>query len=372
MRIQLNITSIAILYRSCQLFQDFSNSLAHIFRVKSNSDTINFLDDFFFAELLKKICNESVQCFLDICAQINFPVSLEKTEWATQEIVFLGLLINTIQCFIAIPLDKRDKALALLDQTIRTKSMKVVALQQLTGVLNFLAKAIVPGRAFTRRMYSKYAGLKQYHHLKVDGELRSDCLMWWQFLQNQTAVNRPFVDFKTKLDSHEIPFSTDASAAAHRGFGGVIFNHFFFEKWPVNFIRSAKPSIALLELYAVAVAIELFTPLLPNRRVTIKCDNQAVVNMINKSTSSCKRCMWLIRKITLTSMKFNTRYFCEYITSKNNFLPDLLSRLKLRLFRLKAHQEMDLHPTPLPSSLWPIPAPLWKPDKTAQDKDAKQ
>ena len=60
----------------------------------------------------------------------------------------------------------------------------------MTGILNFINKVVVPGRTFTRRMYSKLTlcgtsgiKLKQHHHVRLDSEFVSDCHMWLSFLE---------------------------------------------------------------------------------------------------------------------------------------------------------------------------------------------
>ena len=63
---------------SCAHFQAFSDSVAHIFKFKTGEETVNYLDDYFFVALFKLFCDSQVQEFLNICKQINFPVSAEK------------------------------------------------------------------------------------------------------------------------------------------------------------------------------------------------------------------------------------------------------------------------------------------------------
>lgn len=79
------------------------------------------------------------------------------------------------------------------------------------------------------------------------------------------------------------------------------------------------------------MAIQLWTYRLKNRRVVIHCDNQGVVAMINKGSSSCRKCMVLIRIITFTSMFYNTRFFARYMKSRDNTLADTLSRGQMDL-----------------------------------------
>ena len=104
-----------------------------------------------------------------------------------------------------IPEDKRNKALHTLERFCSRKKATVKEIESLTGTLNFLNRAIIPGRVFTRRMYAKIEHklinktsgkvLRPYHHVSLDVEFRNDCQTWITFLKNQHGVNRPFYRF---------------------------------------------------------------------------------------------------------------------------------------------------------------------------------
>ena len=55
---------------------------------------MNYLDDFLFLALTKIVCDWLMSEFLDLCKDIGIPVALEKTEWGTMVIVFLGILLD--------------------------------------------------------------------------------------------------------------------------------------------------------------------------------------------------------------------------------------------------------------------------------------
>lgn len=118
------------------------------------------------------------------------------------------------------------------------------------------------------------------------------------------------MDF-TVIESEEINWTTNASGKV--GFGGYLtepgtnIGRWFQNSYPPWFeeLEEQVVRIDFKELYALAVAVKLFSPLLANKRVRILCDNQAVVAMVNNSCSSCRLCMILIRMITLTSLIFN-------------------------------------------------------------------
>ena len=281
---------------SCAIFQAFSNALAHIVRYYTEAENLNYLDDFFFVALLKAVCDRQVKQFLQICEDICFPVSLAKTFFARKLITFLGLLINTERRIVCIPIDKvlkaRDLILQMLGKQKIRKSTTVREMQQLTGFLNFLCKAIVPGRVFTRRLYAQTGNhLKPHHHISLTHEIKEDLKMWLIFLNHETAFARPFADFKLDNDSQELDWYTDASTTL--GCGGYFGSNWFIAEWDLDTIK-LKPSINYLELYAVAVSVLNWLPLVANKRVTLFCDNMSVVQMVNSTSSSCKNCMVLL------------------------------------------------------------------------------
>ena len=247
---------------SCSHYQRFSNSLRWIIEFRTGHHSItNYLDDFLFAAISRLICNYLIEQFLLLCSELHIPVAIEKTEWATTLIIFLGILLDGERLLLSIPLDKRDKALKLLRDIMGKRKITVMQLQVLTGYLNFLTKAIPPGRTFTRRMYAKYANLhpklKQHHHVAIDREFRFDCNIWRIFLSNyqNSAVCRPMIDFKESVDASSLNFYSDASASASLGFGAVYENRWIFGQWQANFINEQNPSIEYLELFGVTAAI---------------------------------------------------------------------------------------------------------------------
>lgn len=343
---------------SCYLYMKLSNALAHIFRYRTGGDISNLLDDFMTCKSDKTGCNGYLRAFMNICALINLPLAEEKTCFACQEMVFLGLLINTIKQTISIPDEKLKRGRRELDIIIRSKKIVMHQLQKLTGLLNFFCRAVVPGRAFTRRFYAKMKGLRKYHHLRVDAEMRADCKTWLQFLNMDEAVCRPFIDFESVMHADEIDFFTDGALDDERlGVGGR-----FGRSWLSGMVRmsefwdvSTKITIQMVELYSILLALSLWIDRLSNRRVVLFCDNEAVMHMLNKSTSSCKVCMVMLRMITLWSMKFNTRIFCMYIKSEDNTSADLLSRGRISEFLWHAGTTVNEEGDELVPEIWPLP-----------------
>ena len=375
---------------SCALFQRFSDALHYLIEFKIGVKRLitNYLDDFLFVALTVMFCNFMIQSFLDLCTDLGIPISMDKMEWASNLMVFLGVLLNGRSMSLAVPLDKKQKAESLLLEFSTKRKTMVKKLQQLCGYLNFLSKAITPGRTFVRCMYAKYSKIvhigqisgtkehrisepaagqfkwKQHHHVAVDNEFRLDCKIWLEFLQGElsTIFNRPMINMKDPgVTARDICFFSDASAAKDKGFGCLLNTHWIRGDWGVHFIEVCRPSIEYLELYALCAGV--FTreshDELKNSRIMVFCDNMAVVHMINGMTSSCKNCMFLLRLLMLNNLKFSRRLAARYVSTKDNFLADTLSCNQMSRFR-KLGPAMDEFPyCNLPSNIWPI-SKVWQ------------
>ena len=238
---------------------------------------------------------------------------MEKTEWAETCVIFLGILLNSRTLTLSIPIEKQRKALNLLNEILSKKKVTIKQLQVLMGYLNFLTKAIVPGRTFTRRLYSKFAAkemdrhgrqLKSYHHVKVDQEMRFDCQVWQFFLDNfeATSVCRPMVDMqKNTQTAPQLNFFSDTSANPLLGFGAIFNTQWLFAQWEINFVKDKNPSIEYLEIIGVVAAVLTWGDQLKDHHVIVFCDNTSTVAMINTMTSSCKNYMYLLRLLTLNN-----------------------------------------------------------------------
>ena len=249
-------------------------------------------------------------------------MALEKTFWGSTRLTFLGFLIDTVQQFICIPTDKLVKALDMVEFFLnkRNKKFTVLQIQRLCGLLNFLSRCIIPGRAFTRRLYAITAGnveLKSHHHIRLKEENRLNLEVWRKFLLHLQAFARPFMDMCI-VSADDIDMYSNASRNFCKGVGAYCESQWTYHAWEVNFMEKFQPSIKFLELYGVAVAVLLWIKKFQNRRVCLFTDNESVKHMLNNSSSSCKQYMVLIRLIVLEGLKWNVRIFGKHVTSKMN------------------------------------------------------
>ena len=342
---------------SCALFQELSNAISFLAEYKNGEQNVNYLDDFLFAETQRGMCNHHMNNFVDICNQIRLPVSPEKTVEASTTMTFLGLLINTDLQLVCIPLEKLSKICNLLRDVVKRKKLTLKTLQSLCGHLNFICRAVIPGRAFTRRLYMALEGktkLKPHHHINVSRTMRLDLTMWLEFLTDSTSYARPFLNFGLIQNADELNWFTDAAKGEDKGCGGICDNKWFAIQWQEGFIKKYDPSIAFLELYGVVVSVLNWLEDFSDHRIVLFCDNESVVHMINQNTSSCKFCLALIRILVLESLKFNTRIFAKHVSGFSNNLADMLSRGKIDQFRRLTKNRFRQQNDGVDVRLWPV------------------
>ena len=360
---------------SCSHFQRVSDGLAWLTEKLAQKECVitNYLDDFLFVETSEAACNHLVRTFLRVCEDIQFPVSMNKTVWASRNLVFLGMLLLGRSLQISVPVDKKLKAQRMLLTLCEKKKATVNELERLAGFLNFLNRAIVPGRIFTRRMYAKYSYaipwdkntgqpkpiLRKYHHVNLDAEFRNDCKVWLLFLENTEAVCRPFVDLAVIHTADQLFFYSDASKNERLGFGCIFDREWIFGCWEEGFIKNCNPTIGYLELFALCAGIFTWADKLKNGRFQVWCDNQWTQTMVNNGTSSCHNCCYLLRMLTLNNLCFNRRIRVEYVDTKTNLLSDALSRLQFDRFFRNAPENVKRFPEQLPAEIWPV-SRIWQ------------
>ena len=246
---------------SCAIFQAISDAIAWIVQYRTKKANVNYLDDYLFVALLKCLCDQQMETFLEVCKQINFPAAMEKTYWGTTRLTFLGMLLDTVRQVVCIPMDKLVKASDWIEFFLNKKNKKATVLQfqKLCGILNFLCRCIVPGRAFVRRLYvntttQEGKKLKPHHHVKISEENRLDLLIWKNFLSQPDNYYRPFME-AVSINAEQLDMYSDASGNYSLGFGAYCGPEWTYGQWDTDFCKLHKPSIEYLELFAVVVGV---------------------------------------------------------------------------------------------------------------------
>ena len=334
---------------SCATFERFSTFLEYSARKVSASQCImHYLDDFLFAgKQNTQECLRVMQSFRVVAKEFGVPLAEEKSEGPTTKLSFLGLDIDTVAQEIQVPPGKIVALQAKLSNVISKKKVTLRELQSVLGSLNFVCKAVRPGRAFLRRLFDLTRGVSIPHHrIRISSGAREDLLAWQQFLSrfNGTVV------FPSAVWSSSSSLHLFTDASAELGFGAFFDGSWSQGRWPCS-IKASKLSIAFLELFPVTLALRLWGQHLQGKRVIFWCDNEAVVAIINRQTSHCAKIMKLVRFLVLRCLELDIHFKARHVPGVDNSIADALSRFQMDRFRRLA-PGADPVMTPLPGNLW--------------------
>lgn len=341
---------------SCSIFEQFARFLEWCIRSSCSVGEIeHYLDDFLFGGREgSEDCQSMLQTFLDRCREFGVPIADEKTEGPTTSLVFLGLLIDSELMLIRIPRDK----IALLISQIRDilghkRSVTLKELQSVLGSLNFMCRAITPGRPFCRRLVDATCGVPSpHHHIRINPGMRQDLKMWLKFFQDFNGVS-VFQDAEW-LTNTDLLLYTDSSAAEGNGFGAYFQGHWTQGAWPKAWVlEGITKDINVLEFFPILVAVYIWGDRLRNKKVLFRCDNLSVVHVLNKQSSKSALLMVLVRALTLRCLNLNLMFRAEHIPGVENGIADSLSRFQMERFRQLA-PEAQARPVVFPSRLWNI------------------
>ena len=311
---------------SCQIFQAFSSAVKWIAQHKLNIPNVSYLDDFLLGSKSKLLGESKLAEFIDMCTDIGVPISKKKTFRPNRVMTFLGIEIDSERREVRLPKEKIEQCTREIQNLIGCKKTRLKTLQSAIGLLNFACQVVLPGRAFLRRLIDLTRGkLKPYHFLKLASAI-DDLKIWLQFLNNHNG--RIFFVDEQFITNHEIQLFTDASGTL--GYGAVFGKSWFNGKWSEWWLTQ---HIMIKELYPIVVAIEVWGPLLKNKRLTLCTDNLSLVPVLTKHTSKDRLVMVLVRRLVLTALLNNIVIDAYHISSQKNILSDSLSRLQVAKFR---------------------------------------
>ncbi|VDI34321.1 Hypothetical predicted protein [Mytilus galloprovincialis] len=230
---------------SCQLFERFSTFLHCVVQSKSGLDTLDhYLDDFIFAgHESNNNCELLMDTFMKVCKDLCVPLADNKTVGPTTTLTFLGLEIDTLLMLVRIPENKVIKLRSGILYMVGRKKIKLKELESIIGLMAFCSRAIPSSRAFTRRFYDVISNLqhgKSYYYVKINQELRSDALVWLEFLENFNG--ECFISESLWLSSDTLELFTDSSGNAALGCGAYFDKQWTQFRWPVEWrIKSSCP-----------------------------------------------------------------------------------------------------------------------------------
>eukprot|EP00854_Cymbomonas_tetramitiformis_P034429 gene34429-biopygen29549 len=328
------------------LFSDVTVLISRMLQSRGFPGVVVYLDDFLLVADSEAACQQGFELLLELVEFLGFEVAPEKVESPRQDIVFLGVRLQSNQSglgVVAMSIDESrvQRVAAECRHVAGLQKVRVKEVERLVGQLMFCARVVYGAKMFLRSGYDFLGRARRMRRVfdSVPEGLSKD-LRWLAKMldtNNGQAVvlnKRPVVrDF----------FAVDAAGeeAVDGGMGGFFGGRWFSVKWeevkrwrvlPSSPFRDeASSHINYLELFVIFWALKLWGHLLRGCKIVLWSDNESArlmtENLWGKATF-----IPLLKEILLLTVKHDLRIVTRRISSKANGLADALSRSEMSRF----------------------------------------
>ena len=310
------------------------------------TEIVNYSDDFFAVlsrdpVLALSQLGQIIKAFNDM----KIPLADEKIEGPTTMLIYLGIMINSLNMTIEVPEEKVIEAIDNLQKWKNRRTCTKRQLKSLIGKLGSICKVVRPGRMFSRRLIDLSTTVElMHHHITLNTEARADIKWWLDFLPQWTSIT--MIPPTRKIRSTDIQLHTDASDI---GFGATYGKNWIKGGWTKT-QRQNKISIAYRELFAIVAATLTWGHQWKGQRVVFITDNKPITQVWNSGSSSSIPLMSLIRPLYLFAAVTGFSVSFKHIFGAYNPIADALSRFQMTKFR-SIMPEAAHFPTQLPKEL---------------------
>ena len=295
-----------------QIFQRLSNAVRHILR-RHGYDVINYIDDFI-GFGTPEVAEKSFQCLYQILQNLGLTISQKKLITPATRVVCLGVMIDTEKSTISVPTEKLSEIQTTVRDWLTKTSCTKRQLQSILGQLLYIHKCVRPARLFLNRMLQLLRDNYAERYITLTHEFKHDLLWFSKFLNNYNGVS--IFDHKNFNQKLELD-------ACLTGMGGVCGNYVYHLKIERGY---GNLNIVHLEMLNILVALRIFGPQWAKQKLLIKCDNDAVVKVMNSGRTqdqflgACARNIWFHSALLDIDIKY------VHVLGSQNQTADLLSR----------------------------------------------
>ena len=294
---------------------------------------INYIDDFGGVDTPGR-AGEAFACLRQVLLDLGVDEAVDKAVEPSTTLVFLGVLIDTVNMTVSVTCDRMLEVTAELDRWLGKHGATKREVQSLIGKLQFVARCVRSGRVFISRMLMHLRRLYSVSprvSLKLPQSFLLDVCWWRRFMNTYNGVS--FIPQRDWSLPDEV-ISTDACLT---GCGGVssVTNEYFHTKFP-DCILDSKLDINSLELLTILVALRVWGQALRGKRIQLLCDNNTSVIVLNSGRTRDSFLSGCLREIIFIAASCELEIHAVHISGVSNRRADLLSRCHLNGDHLKS------------------------------------
>ena len=219
----------------------------------------------------------------------------------------LGVLIDSVQGTISIPEDKLQQVNKSVQEWLGKKSI--------LRLLLYVHKCVKPTCIFVNRMLELLGASHNTQKIVLTPDLKRNLRWFAKFLPFYNGVS---------LYDHKNVYQTLELDACLTGLRGRLDNCVYHLPLQRGYNGC---TIAHLEMVNILVALRLFASRWTQHKVRVRCDNQAVVQVLSSGRTKDPFLAVCTCKIWFWAARFDVDIRYNHIQGVNNRVADLLSRL---------------------------------------------
>ena len=303
--------------KSPPVFNRITQSVCRMMKRRGYTCVV-LLDDFFVAAETFQECAEALRVLISLLRRLGFRINWKKVSDPTQDLVFLGVRINTASGYLSLDPAKVQEIIRTIDDILAKKRITKSQLQSFAGKLSWASTVTPWGRSFLNNTYGTLAKLKANSHKCILTDWLIKDFKWWrQALQKETHTKRIW-------DSREsVWLYSDAS-----GNGGGVFcdGSWLYRNWQRD-TGFANCHINIKELAMVYLAIHHWADQLTGLKVTVHVDSTAAESVINRQRAPNGHSKFIIKQLAILCIHHDIVLQAVHIPGSDNDFADVISRL---------------------------------------------
>jgi hypothetical protein len=230
----------------------------------------------------------------------------------TQQIEYLGFVINSRSMTVALPTEKRQRLTKALRRNINTlKAQRFTTIREVARLIGLLVSSTLAtkyGKAHYRTLEEAKLKSLQQENFNFDAQFQwpQECLpdlQWW--LQQLPKCRTSFLEPR--------PTTTVITDASLEGWGAIWEDQRVYGGWEKDESR-----IDELELHAVLVALQTFPIAQQHKVILARCDNTVAVAYINHMGGRIPRLNRIAKKIWEALEEHDAFMIATYIPTHEN------------------------------------------------------
>ena len=325
-----------------KIFTAVADALLWVFQRDGVSWVDHYLDDFItMGAPGSQECQANKDRMLASCRRLGVPMAPEKCTDPAPRMVFLGFELDTLQMVVRLPEQKLQRTRESVREWIGRKACKKRELESLLGHLQHAATVVRPGRTFVRRIIELLStATARDRWIRLNAVVRADLYWWLLYMEKWNGVAMMPRNLWPR-----IAIETDASGSW--GCGARWGSWWLQWRWEG---AAREELISTKELIPIVFAVALWGKHWGGRVVECRCDNMAVVTVVNTGSSRDRAMMHLMRSLFFLVAHFHIQLKAVHVRGATNVAADALSRNDFHRF-LQAVPEAAKYPTPIPQEL---------------------